>query len=145
MLRKPGEGLVHQLVRTCKSLRDLIHARMEEIGLPRGQGMILRRVGEMEGLTQTEVARQALLRSATLTRALQRMEHAGLIERRPDPEDQRVFRVYLTAQGRDRLQAVQAVWQELDRELGGLFTAQERNTLTQLLARLEQHLKEGRA
>jgi len=145
MLRKPGEGLVHQLVRTCKSLRDLIHARMEEVGLSRGQGMILRRVGEMEGLTQTEVARGALLRSATLTRALQRMEHAGLIERRPDPEDQRVFRVYLTAQGRDRLQTVQAVWQELDRELGGLFTAQERNTLTQLLARLEQHLKEGRA
>jgi MarR family transcriptional regulator, organic hydroperoxide resistance regulator len=37
----------------------------------------------------------------TVTRMLQGMEKAGLVERRPDAADQRLTRVYVTSAGRD--------------------------------------------
>ncbi len=138
MTNNGSEGWVHALARACKGLRDLLHARMEAIGLPRGQGMILRRIGEEEGLPQTELAQRAMIRAATLTRLLQRLEQAGLVERRPDPRDQRMVRVFLTAHGRAKLRQVQAIWQDIERDLSEVFTPQERQTLVSLLARLEE-------
>jgi len=38
------------------------------------------------------------------------MEKAGFIERRDDPEDERISRVYLTDAGRDVRSEVEAVW-----------------------------------
>ncbi|HAZ30806.1 TPA: hypothetical protein DCY65_04470 [Candidatus Acetothermia bacterium] len=107
------EALGHLLAQACKRLRDRMHARMEEIHLHRGQGFILFRLGEQDGIAQTELAHQVMVRPATLTPALQRRERAGLIERRPDPADQRVSRVYLTDKGRAVRLRAKAIWNEL--------------------------------
>lgn len=113
---------------------------MEEIGLHRGQGFILFRLGDQDGIVQTELAHQAMVRPATLTPALQRMERAGLIERRPDPRDQRVSRVYLTDKGKAvRLQA-KAIWNELEQELRAAFDAEEQIRLRDALLRIRDLL-----
>ena len=56
------------------------------------------------------------LDSATITGVLDRLERAGFVERRADPQDRRVNRIHLTAQG----QALQA---DLDREMDALNAA----------------------
>ncbi|MFH1609750.1 MAG: MarR family transcriptional regulator [Candidatus Bipolaricaulota bacterium] len=134
------EALGHLLAQACKLLRDRMHARMEEIGLHRGQGFILFRLGDQDGIVQTELAHQAMVRPATLTPALQRMERAGLIERRPDPRDQRVSRVYLTDKGKAVRLRTKGIWQDLERELRVAFDAEEQIRLRDALLRIRDLL-----
>jgi DNA-binding MarR family transcriptional regulator len=51
----------------------------------------------------SELAAQTHMDASTVSRHVRTMENAGLVERRPDPEDGRAFRVQLTAAGQARL------------------------------------------
>jgi DNA-binding MarR family transcriptional regulator len=61
----------------------------------------LRRGGDGTVLTPTTLARVAMVSPAGMTNRLNRLEAAGLITRRPDPDDRRGSLVGLTEQGRD--------------------------------------------
>ena len=57
-------------------------------------------------LRMADLASRVLLSSSGLTRLLDRMEHEGLIERRPCNEDRRGYWASLTPAGRERLAEV---------------------------------------
>jgi DNA-binding MarR family transcriptional regulator len=59
----------------------------------------LRRGGAGTSLTPTALARVAMISPAGMTNRLDRLEAAGLIVRRPDPDDRRGSLVALTANG----------------------------------------------
>lgn len=138
------ERLGHLLMQVSKLLRDRVHTRMEEIGLSRGQGFILFRLGHEDGLPQTELARQTMVRPATLTEALQRMETAGLVERKTDPADQRVSRVYLTPKGTEARVRAEAIWREIEAELCATLSPEERAQLFPLLHNLRNAMQQRR-
>jgi DNA-binding MarR family transcriptional regulator len=60
----------------------------------------LRRGGDGTVLTPTALARVAMVSPAGMTNRLNRLEAAGLITRRPDPDDRRGSLVGLTERGR---------------------------------------------
>jgi len=72
---------------------------------------------------------------------LQRMEKAGFVERRPDPDDQRVSRVYLTEAGRAVRADVQQVWRQLEEEAFAGFTLEERVLLRRFLLHVRENLR----
>jgi DNA-binding MarR family transcriptional regulator len=77
---------------------------------------------------------------STVTRMVQRLEQAGLVTRRADPDDRRAVLVETTPAGGALRHEVEQVWQELeDRTLAGL-TEGDRNDLAPLLALLERNL-----
>ena len=80
--------------------------------------------------------RATLLSSSGMTKRLDRMEEAGLIERRPDPNDRRGTLVRLTRRGKNVID--RAVETHLDNEerLLGVLTAGERRTLDRVLKSL---------
>ena len=55
----------------------------------------------MDGNRRKPAQRAVCVKPATLTVMLQRMEQAGLVERRNDTQDQRVQRVYITELGKE--------------------------------------------
>jgi DNA-binding MarR family transcriptional regulator len=54
-------------------------------------------------LRMTELARRVMLSPSGLTRLVERLERAHLVERQNDPMDARSFRAVLTGQGLQRL------------------------------------------
>jgi DNA-binding MarR family transcriptional regulator len=74
------------------------------------------------------------------TKMLQRMERAGLIERRPDPEDARVSRVYLTERGRALEQPVLDVWKQLEARTVAGLSLTEQTLLHRLLLQVAANL-----
>ncbi|MBC7264066.1 MAG: MarR family transcriptional regulator [Chloroflexi bacterium] len=124
-----AEGLGHLLWRIIKLHRIHAHTVLDQLGLYRGQHFVLAALWEQEGLTQSELAERTMVRPATMTASLQRMEAAGLIERRPDPHDQRVMRVYLTEAGRALKESVNAAWRALEERTFEGFTPQEQEQL----------------
>jgi DNA-binding MarR family transcriptional regulator len=129
------------LAQVCKAHHARARALLDEIGLYRGQQFVLCALWAEEGLTHSDLADRLHVHPATVTNALKRMERAGFLERRPDAEDQRVSRVYLTDAGREIRGAVEQVWAELEEQTLEGFSHEERETLEHLLERVRENLE----
>lgn len=138
--RMSAEPMAPLLMRICGLSRGRMHAMWHEIGLHRGQQFVLVALWEAEGLTQSELAERLHRSPATITHMLQRMEKAGFVERRPDPKDQRVSRVYLTEAGRAIQGQVQQVWGELEGCAFAGFSDEERVALRGYLERIRDNV-----
>jgi DNA-binding MarR family transcriptional regulator len=88
-------------------LRDAeLSAVLEEFGLPAGWFDLLaalRRSGAPYELTPTQLMSATLLSSGGVTKRLDRLADAGLVERRPDPGDRRGSLVRLTRRGKSTI------------------------------------------
>jgi MarR family transcriptional regulator for hemolysin len=78
-------------------LRTFADQRARQFGMTRAQWAVLARLESNEGLKQSELAEMLDLQPITLTRLVDRLCANGLIERRADPSDRRVKRLYLMA------------------------------------------------
>jgi DNA-binding MarR family transcriptional regulator len=96
----------------------------------------LRRSGEPFELNPTELMRTTMLSSGGMTKRLDRMAQAGLVERRSDPDDRRGVLVRLTSRGRTAIDAAVGVHVENERRLLGALNAGERRALDGLLRKL---------
>jgi DNA-binding MarR family transcriptional regulator len=65
----------------------------------------LRRCGPPYHLSPGQLLAQTLVTSGTMTNRLNHLEQRGLVRRKPDPRDARSVRVWLTADGRRRVDA----------------------------------------
>jgi len=103
----------------------------------------LRRAGAPYELTPTDLYEGLLMTSSAMTSRLDRLEAAGLIERRPDPADRRGVRVRLTPGGLDLINEI--VPQHVANELAALASLdpRERSELDRLLAKVIQGLAKG--
>jgi MarR family transcriptional regulator, transcriptional regulator for hemolysin len=88
----------------ARMLRTYADQRAAQFGVTRAQWVVLVRLDRFEGLKQSELAEMLDLQAITLTRLLDRLCAGGLIERRPDPNDRRANRLYLTAAARPLLE-----------------------------------------
>ncbi len=136
------------LLQISRLVGERMRVKMEGIGLHKAQGFALFYLAHRDGVPQTDIARTFHLSPASVTNMLQRMERDGWIERRPDPDDQRVSRVYLTKQARALREEAEAVFSELEREVTSSLTAAQQTELHALLlkvhARLLEHVPVGR-
>ncbi|GAB3051267.1 MarR family transcriptional regulator [Intrasporangium mesophilum] len=96
----------------------------------------LRRSGAPYELTPTELMEQTMVTSGAVTKRLDRLEGAGLVERRISEGDRRSRIVGLTSTGRDLIDAAMADHLANERRLLESLTASERRTLATLLAKL---------
>lgn len=95
-----------------------------------------------DGQKPRDLAEQVCLDASSLTGLLDRTEKAGLIERRPDPEDRRALRIHLTESGRETLSGlhgvVEGVKQRIEREFFGDYSPEQREMFQQMLTRMRE-------
>ena len=134
------ETMSYLLAQVCKVHRQLADELLNEIELHVGQEMVLCALWEKEGVTQTELGERLAVQPATVTNALRRLERKGLVERIPDADDQRVSRVFPTAEGQRLKVDVEEKWDQLERTSFTGFTGRERQVLHGLLSRVHENL-----
>ncbi|MDY7078386.1 MAG: MarR family transcriptional regulator [Chloroflexota bacterium] len=140
-MSQPSTSLDFLLAQVCKLHYARVHTLLEELGLYRGQPPVLFALWEQEGATHGELAARLHVKPATITKMITRMERAGFVERRPDPEDQRVSRVYLTDTGHSIRDQVEQVWRTLEEETFQGFSAEERDLLQRFFLQMRENLK----
>jgi DNA-binding MarR family transcriptional regulator len=96
----PDDDLGFLMARTYRAMRRWLVARLEPLGLTYKQFQVLNALSEEGNVSQTELATRANMDATALARMLVRMERADLVWRTQDPDDARVNRVRLTAEGR---------------------------------------------
>lgn len=98
----------------------------------------LRRAGT--SVTPTELYRSLMLSSGGMTHRIDRLESAGLVERREDERDRRGYRIALTRKGRELIEKAVVAHVENEERLLAALGKSERDTLNGLLRKLLQSL-----
>lgn len=110
------------------------------LNLTLAQCKVLAGIERSEGLSQVKLAESADTDPMTLVRILDRMERDGWVERRPDPDDRRARRLYLTPEAAP---VIAEMWQIADQSrtqaLAGL-SADQREQLLDLLLHVQGNL-----
>jgi MarR family transcriptional regulator for hemolysin len=117
----------------ARLLRTYADYRAAQFGMTRAQWAVLVRLDLYEGLNQSELAEMLDLQPITLTRLLDKLSDSGLIERRPDPDDRRAKRLFLTRAARPLLEQLAALGEEtMANTLDGVAPAQVEQMVSQL-------------
>ena len=128
--------LAHELRETVGRVIRRLRA---EPGPPVGQLAVLGRLDREGPASISDLAAADRMRPQSMAQTVRDLEDAGLVSRRPDPEDGRRSFVELTPVGLQSLQATRArredwLTQTLDRELD----AEQRELLRQALTLLDR-------
>lgn len=121
------------MLRTSRRLRD------QRVGdLSDAQMSVLGQLVNKGPATPGELAERERVRPSSMTRTVQQLVGAGLVERRPHPQDGRQVLVAATGKGREHILATRRRRDEwLQRRLAAL-TSQERATLSEAEAILRR-------
>lgn len=94
---------------------------------------VLRRSGSPYAATPGTLMAELLVSSGTMTNRIDRLEHKGLVERRPSPLDRRATLVYLTSGGRSRVDDALQTLLDSERKILQPMTSEQQETLAHLL------------
>ena len=94
---------------TARILRRIIDKRARSIGMSRAQWAVLSRVSRNEGLRQVDLAAEMDMEPISVARIIDKLQAAGLVERRPDPDDRRAYRLHLLPAAGPVLEQVRAI------------------------------------
>lgn len=111
------ESISLSLVRLCKAQRQQGEVWCQKIGLHAGQDLVIFRLLEKDGLSQSQLAAVLGVEIGTVAKMVHRMEKEGQLIRRQDAEDARISRVYLTEKGRSLGEPALQSWKDLDARL----------------------------
>ncbi len=92
------------LIHDVSRLRRIVVDRaLKPLGITRSQWWVLAFLSRHDGMTQTGLADDLDLTKVAIGGLLDRMEASGYVERRPDPQDGRLRRVFLTSEGKSQV------------------------------------------
>lgn len=124
----------------ARLLRRRFDQETRHLDMTSAQLQILGRIIQNEGLNQAQLAGLLDMEPITVSRHVDRMEAAGFVERRPDPQDRRVRNLYLTERGRALLPAMRQIALKIFAEAQEGLGEEERTTLLSCLDRIVSNL-----
>lgn len=119
--------------------------RLRVLNLAPSDVGILRLLRVAAGLSQQELATKLKIHPSRLVAILDNLEKRGFVERRPNPEDRRLYSLHLAKAGEEGLHAIRKLAREHQEALLSALNSEERETLAALLTRIadQQGLTRG--
>jgi DNA-binding MarR family transcriptional regulator len=119
--------------------------RARAYGMTRAQWAVLARLEREPGITQSQLANLTDVEPITIGRLVDRLEANGLIERTPDPDDRRIWRLRLTLKTAAILKRIAAFRRELHTEMAEGLDEASLAALVDCLQQMRLNLTRGRA
>ncbi len=96
---KREESIDYNIKAAWHAISRMYNQQAVKYGITTSIGFVLLNINSKEGTPATKIAPLMGLESRSLTRMLKSMEEKGLIYKKPDPEDKRSVRIFLTDLG----------------------------------------------
>ena len=106
--------LVHDVSRLRRSVVD---RALKPVGVTRSQWWVLAFLSRADGMSQVSLAEELDLGKVALGGLIARLEKTGLVVRRPDKEDRRVKRVFLTKRSQSLVDEIRANVSATEKEI----------------------------
>ncbi|GAB3106533.1 hypothetical protein GCM10027217_32050 [Pseudomaricurvus hydrocarbonicus] len=121
-------------------VRRAFDERAKTLGVTRTQWQVMTVLKRHEGINQGRLAEHLDVEPITLCRMADRLQEAGMVERRRDPTDRRVWRLYLTDKAKQLSEELKPLGQEVLSEAMEGVSAQEREMMSQSLQQMRLNL-----
>jgi DNA-binding MarR family transcriptional regulator len=125
---------------TANAIRDAYDCRLAPLGLTLSTASLLSYVADFGPVNQTRVAEHLGQGRAVTGTQIDKLEALGLVERRPDSSDRRVWLVAITRAGTDLASSIADVDRIFRAELREGISRADRQTLANLLVRLQDNI-----
>ena len=134
--RKPPECFTFMLAKAYQKAHGHFRKTLEPYGLTNIQHAVLEALWFEDGQTAVEIGQFLVLDKATLSGVLARMQESGWTDRRPDPSDGRVMRVFSSVRANALKDKLIAAREASDREILSRFNIEEQLLLKRFLMAL---------
>lgn len=136
------ESIAFLLSDVSRLMRRRFDERARLIGVTRTQWRVLKFLQRDEGINQGGLADMLEVEPITACRMIDRLEEAGLVERRRDPADRRAWQIFLTDRARPLLDDLGHIADEMiDSALAGISPAEHDRVMT-TLQRIQDNLSD---
>lgn len=134
--------LVHDVSRMRRTLFD---QRLKDLNITRAQWSALAALSrsDTEGVIQADLARQLEVGKVTIGGLIDRLEIAGIVERRGDPKDRRTRRVYITDKGFDIIEEMVSIGRELNSVIMKGLTLDQIHAAEDVLQHMKVNLRDA--
>jgi DNA-binding MarR family transcriptional regulator len=129
--------LLHDVARLLRVDAD---KRARVNGMTRAQWAILIWLERQPGISQKELSEILEVEPITVARLIDRLEGRGMVERRPDPRDRRIWRLHLLRPARDVLHEIDAERAAMTRMVTAGISEEAIETVTDALLRMKATL-----
>ncbi len=135
------ENHAFEIVETARLIRREANKRAAVLGATRAQWRVLAHLKRRgDGARQVDIAEAMDVEPITLCRMIDRLEEAGLVERRRDDADRRAWRIHLTAAATPVLVKLEEMGRAFNADMLSGISEAERTSLLGLLARVRANL-----
>jgi DNA-binding MarR family transcriptional regulator len=110
--------------------------RLGVLGLAPADAGILRLLRVAAGLSQQELAAKLQIHPSRMVAIVDNLEKRGLVERRANPDDRRLYSLYLTQAGGEALEKIGRVAREHQDVLLSSLSKEDRDMLATLLLKV---------
>ena len=135
----------HAIFRVVRLHRMLARQLLRGVGLHPSQELVMMQLWDRGPQRQTDLVRLLDSDAATMTRTIQRLEHAGFVRRRPCDTDKRATIIEPTAASNALRHGVERTWAELESSTVGGLTADQKTELLDMLGQIEDSLAQATA
>ena len=122
----------------------IINKKLEGYDIGSGQHDFLYSICKNEGISQTELSKQLYIGKATTAKTVKHLEKIGYIRREKDPEDKRVYRLYLTEKGHEIAPLVNEVYGGMLDLYGKGFSQEEYEHIVHILKKILGNLHDAK-
>jgi MarR family transcriptional regulator for hemolysin len=129
--------LLHDVARLLRVDAD---KRARCHGMTRAQWAILIRLERQPGISQKELSEILEVEPITVARLIDRLEARGMVERRPDPKDRRIWRLHLLPPACDVLREIDGQRAEMTRMVTVGIDQDSIEIMTEALMRMKATL-----
>ena len=110
---------------------------LQPLGIGPKEFLLMRFVAASEGRSQQALAERLGIPPSRMVALVDHLEEAGLVERRPNPEDRRIRELHLTRKGKGSLERAKKIAIDYETQLCAGINREERETLIDLLQKLQ--------
>lgn len=124
----------------ARLLRVDADKRARQHGMTRAQWAILIWLERQPGISQKELSEILEVEPISVARLIDRLESRGMVERRPDPRDRRIWRLHLMAPAHDALAEIDFQRAEMTRMVTAGISEDSIESMTETLMRMKSTL-----
>ena len=139
------ETIPFEIAETAHAMRKAFDRRAAGMGVTRAQWKVLFRLTRRPGLRQIELADMLDIEPITLSRIIDRLAEAELVERQADPADRRAWRLYVTKEAEPLVKRLRAVADEMTGDAFEGVDPEVIKTMRQVLARVRENVSRNAA
>jgi DNA-binding MarR family transcriptional regulator len=114
-------------------LEQLYNKNLTNEGLSISHAKLTYLLYQNDGLTQSELQQDLLIKASSITKLIDALVQKGLVKRETAQEDARIKKIYLTAEGREKEEKLCKIREETEARLLHVLTENEKKELIRML------------